>query len=250
VKTKDLPQAGLTIITPSDPAFTSELQKIGLAINPDLPAIGSSMVILRNTSRRSVVAFGVNWTIVDDTGVTRTRGFNYIQPSGLLDGGKAKREKAEVEHQISPGTARLLTVNGMVRTQQEWQDLAAAGFTGTVSGVELDLAIFDDGEAVGPNHLGLMERFAAYVNAEQDLMQEVDARLSQGEQLPQILMSIRSRFAPESGGVPITPAALYDHNFRVYLVELETALRNFGEDETKKVIAHRKYAVRPQLYLP
>jgi len=248
VKTKDLAQAGLIIITPTDPAFTGELEKIGFAANPDLLTIKSSAVILKNTSKRSVVAFGVNWTIVDNGGVTRTRGFNYIQPSGLLDGGKSKREKAQVEHQIRPGTARLLTVNGMARTGEELHDLAMAEFTGTVSSVELDLAIFDDGEAVGPNQLGLMERFAAYVNAEQDLMQEVDSRMSKGEQLWQILPDIRSRLTPDPSGLATTPTDLYDHNIRVYLTELETTLRNFGEDDTKKVVAHRKYAIRPIIH--
>jgi len=248
VKTKDLAQAGLFIIVPSDPAFTSELQQIGFATNPDVLAIRSSAVILKNTSKHSVVAFGVNWTITDESGVTHTRGFNYIQPSGLLDGGKSKREKAQVEHQIRPGGARLLTVNGMARTNEELHDLALAAFMGTISNVELDLVIFDDGEAVGPNQLGLMKRFAAYVNAEQDLMQEVDTRMSKGEGLPQILANIRNRLTPDPGGIPTTPAALYDHNLRIYLTELETTLKNFGEEEAKKTIAHRKYDIRPVIH--
>ncbi|MGC2696763.1 MAG: hypothetical protein WA738_13340, partial [Candidatus Angelobacter sp.] len=204
LKTKDLAQAGLSIIASGDPAFASELQQIGLATNPDVATVSSSAVILKNTSKRSVVAFGVNWTIVDERGITRTRGFNYIQPSGLLDGGKAKRERAQVEHQIKPGESRLLTVNGMARTQEELHDLARAEFTGTISSVELDLAIFDDGEAVGPNQLGLMERFTAYVNAEQDLMQEVEMRISKGEELGQVLANIRGRLTPDSGGIPTT----------------------------------------------
>jgi len=248
VTIKDLPQAGLTILTSHHPAFAGELEKMGLESNHELVRIGSSAVILKNASKRSVVAFAVNWTVVDNTNVIRTRGFNYIQPSGLLDGSRAKREKVEIEQQIRPGAARLLTANGMARTAQELRDLAITDFTSTVTGVELDLAVFDDGEAVGPNRLGLMERFAAYVDAEQDLVQEVDGRISKGENLPRILADIRSRLAPDSGAVPLTPTAVYDHNLRIYLAELETTLKNFGEDETRKLLAHRKYSIRPTIH--
>ena len=43
-------------------------------------------------SPRSIVAFTVKWTMLDAGGNTVSRSFNYIQPSGLFDGVKPKRE--------------------------------------------------------------------------------------------------------------------------------------------------------------
>src|SRR6266404_7974245 len=93
----DLASAGVSIITPTEPGFTAELDKLGLGTNPDAGAVRSFSAILQNSSKRSVVAFAVNWTITDIQGNTFSHAFNYAQPSALLDGGKAKREKALVE---------------------------------------------------------------------------------------------------------------------------------------------------------
>ncbi len=244
----DLTPAGFSIITSDDPAYDIELRRLGFGANLDALAVKPFSVILKNFSTRSVVAFAIKWTVSDALGNTISREFSYIQPSALLDGGKTKREKAPIEHQIRPGASRLVTVNGMVRSADELHDLAVDSSIGVVKNVFLDLAIFDDGEAVGSNELGLMERFAAFVNAEQDLMQEVDSRISKGEALTPILKDIRSRLAPDTGALPVTPAALYDHNFRIYLNELETTNKNAGEEVAKDVVTHRKYAARPTIH--
>ena len=246
----DLTSAGFSIIASDDPTYETELQRLGLGANVDALAAKPFSAILKNASSRSVVAFALQWTIADASGNTVSRDFSYIQPSALLDGGKAKRESAPVEHQIRPGTSRLVTVNGMARNVEELHDLAAQPFVGTVKGIDLDLAIFDDGEAVGPNELGLMERFTAFVNAEQDLMREVSSRMSKGEDAKTILVDIRKKLAPDTGEVPVTPAATYDHNFRIYLAELETTMEHAGTEATKNIVAHRKYDVRPNIHRP
>jgi hypothetical protein len=248
MKKHDLTSAGFSIITSDDPSYETELRQLGFGSNPDALAIKPFSVLLKNTSSRSVVAFAIKWTISDALGNTLSRSFNYIQPNALLDGGKAKRERMPVEHQIRPGASRLVTVNGMVRSPEELHDLAAGSFVGSVKGVDLDLAIFDDGEAVGPNELGLMERFAAFVDAEQDLMREVGSRMSIGEEVKKILADIRSRLAPDTREVPVTPAAIYDHNLRIYLDELEATTENAGTEATRNIVAYRKYDVRPNIH--
>jgi hypothetical protein len=250
MKKHDLTSAGFSIIASDDPTYETELQRLGLGANADALATKPFSAILKNASNRSVVAFALRWTISDASGNTVSRDFNYIQPSALLDGGKARRESAPVEHQIRPGMSRLVTVNGMARNAEELHDLAAQSFAGTVASIDLDLAIFDDGEAVGPNELGLMERFTAFVNAEQDLMHEVSSRMSKGEDAKMILADIRSRLAPDTGDVPVTPAAIYDHNLRIYLTELEATTEHAGTEATKNIVAHRKYDVRPNIHRP
>jgi hypothetical protein len=250
VNKQELSSVGLSIVLPDDPAYDAELHGLGFTGIPDAAAVRPHAAILKNSSKRSVVAFAVNWTIADMEGNTTSRGLSYLQPSGLLDGGRAKREQALVEHQIRPGASRLITANGMPRNADELHALAEHPFLGSVTDVQLDLAIFDDGEAVGPNTLGLMEHVAAYVNAEQDLMQEVDARVSKGEPLRQVLTDIRGRVGAETGETPTTPAALYDRNFKMYLKELEATADYSGEEGARNVIAYRKYSVRPNIHRP
>lgn len=245
---RDLAPAGVSIIVASDPAYDAELQHLGFADNADALAVKAFSAILKNTVSRSVVAFAIKWTFVDSAGNELSRGFSFVQPSGLLDKGKMKRDKADIEHQVRPATSRLITINGMARSTEELHDIAGRPFDGTVKSVALDLAIFDDGEAVGPNELGLMEHFSAFVNAEQDLMQEVSLRLSKGETMREILADIRSRLGADAGSVPTTAAAMYEHNLRIHLRELETTSKNAGEMAARNIVANRKYDVRPNIH--
>lgn len=250
VTPNDLTPVGFSIIGPDDPAYDAALRSLGFSNNPDRLAIRSFSAILKNTSSRSVVAFAINWTFVDAFGSTQSRGFSFVQPSGLLDGGKTKPDRAAVEHQVRSGASRLVTANGMARNAEELHDLASRPFDGTVKSVTVDLAIFDDGETVGPNLLGLMEQFAAFVNAEQDLMQEVALRTSKGETVQQILTDIRDRLGPDTGNVPTTPAAFYEHNLRSYLKELEATNKHAGEMAVRNIVAYRKFDVRPNIHRP
>jgi hypothetical protein len=246
--TADFSGAGVALIGPNDPAYTAELRRLGFGDSMDASAVKQSSVILKNSSSRSIVAFAINWIFLGESGQIFQRGHCYLQPSALLDGGRPRRERAPVEHRIGPGDSRIFTLNGMARNAQELHEAAAGSFPGPVQAVNLDLVVFDDGEAVGPNRLGLLERLEAYVDAEQDLMAEVDDRQLHGESLQQILANIRSRLPSATEDTPATAAALYDHNVRVYLHELEATGQNFGEDEAKRAVKYRRYVVRPRIW--
>ena len=246
---RDLADDGFSIVAPSDSSFESELQHLNFDKKPEMSTLKPFSVILRNSSSRSVVAFAIKWVVSDASGKVLTRSFNYIEPSGLLDGGREKTKRALVEHQIRPGGTRLLTTNGMDRTEDELRDLASSPLPESVQHVEIDLAVFDDGESIGPNTLGLMEIFAAYVNARQDVMEEVDSRTAKGENLKNVVADIKSRLTPEADTVQVTPRAIYGRNVRAYLTELETTERNFGEATAKNVVSGYKYTVRPNIHL-
>ena len=246
---RDLADDGFLIVGPNDSSFESELRHLNFDKKPEMSTLKPFSVILRNSSSRSVVAFAIKWVVSDASGKVLTRSFNYIEPSGLLDGGREKTKRALVEHQIRPGGTRLLTTNGMDRTEDELRDLASSPLPESVQHVEIDLAVFDDGESIGPNTLGLMEIFAAYVNARQDVMEEVDSRTAKGENLKSVVADIKSRLTPEADTVQVTPRAIYGRNVRAYLTELETTERNFGEATAKNVVSGYKYTVRPNIHL-
>ena len=249
---RDLSESGFSIILPSESSFDAELMKLGLNQSAEARELKPFSVILKNSSTRSIVAFALRWTAVDATGNVTTHDRSYIQPSGLLDGGRARRERTEIEHQIRPGTSRFITIEGMARSSGELHALAS-GFSSSppqfaVTSVLLDAAIFDDGEAIGPDQLGMVDRFKAHFTAEQDLMAEVDSRLARGEIMRDILVDIRSKLPPGSADIPITPLAIYEDTRHQILSELETTERNFGDDVAKRVVLFRKYDKRPDIH--
>ena len=246
---RDLADDGFLIVGPNDSSFESELQHLNFEKKPEMSTLKPFSVVLRNASSRSVVAFAIKWVVSDASGKVMIRSFHYIEPSGLLDGGREKTKRALVEHQIRPGGTRLVTFNGMGRTEDELRDLASSSLPESVQHVEIDLAVFDNGESIGPNTLGLMETFAAYVSARQDVMEEVDSRTAKGENLKDVVADLKSRLMPEADAIQVTPRAIYDRNVRAYLKELETTERNFGEATAKNVVAAYKYTVRPNIHL-
>ncbi len=247
----DLIESGFSIILPSEPSFDSELLKLGLSLSTDTEELRPFSVILKNSSKRSIVAFALRWSIVDGAGNVTTHDHSYMQTSGLLDGGRAKRERAELEHQIRQGASRFVTINGMARNTDELRALASAFQNNppqfSIAGVLLDAAIFDDGEAIGPDHLGMTARFKAQFTGEQDLILEINSMLSRGETMRDVLADLRSKLPLDTGTIPTTPPEIYDRARRQLLIELETTERNFGDEVVKRTVAFRKYNKQPDI---
>src|SRR5437660_12074076 len=57
----DFPEQGFSIVLPDEPSYGSELRKLGLQPQP-------FAVLVKNTSRRAVVAFGIRFTKRFDNG--------------------------------------------------------------------------------------------------------------------------------------------------------------------------------------
>ncbi|MGH9571746.1 MAG: hypothetical protein ACRD4F_19050, partial [Candidatus Angelobacter sp.] len=169
----------------------------------------------------------------------------------LLDGIKERRQRATIEHQIREHGLRLVTVGGMARTEQEFYALAMGRAHDTsqfsVVAVALDAAIFDNGEYVGTDELGMVSRFQAHVNAEQDLMSQIHSRVTAGESLQEILADIRKSMPPDSEEIPTTPALIYEATKRNLLNELETTERNYGDEMALRTVEFHRYENRPVL---
>jgi hypothetical protein len=59
---EDLSEHGFSIILPDDPSYGAELEKLGPSANFRAERLGPSSVVVKNTSRRAIVAFGVRFT--------------------------------------------------------------------------------------------------------------------------------------------------------------------------------------------
>ena len=252
VEKRDLPESGFSIILPSDPTFDTQLIKLGLGSRADVQTLRQCSVILKNSSTRSIVAFALRWVVVDPTGKVTMHDRSYVQPGALLDNGRAHGERTEIEHQIRPGASRFITIAGMARSSDELHALASSFLNSppqfSVTSVVLDAAIFDDGEAVGLDQLGMLDRFKAHVAAEQELLSEVNSRLANGEFMSDILVDIRNKLSPESTAIPLTPSAIYEQTRRQLLTELETTERNFGDEVAKRTVIDRKYDKIPDIH--
>jgi len=248
-KKTDLVSAGFSILLPSDPAFDQELQKLGFDQGEDARLLRPLSVILKNTSHRSIVAFALRWKLSGPDGRVTTHDQSYIQPSGLLDGARARREHAEVEHQIPPDGSRFVTVGGMARSRDELHALAMSVSSDapqfSIAAVTIDAAIFDDGGYVGPDELGMVARFEARVDAEQDLMNEIHSRSASGEALKDILAAIDRETDKDSGRIPTTSAEIYTTTKRSLLNELITTRDNYGDEMALRTIEYRRYESRP-----
>jgi hypothetical protein len=106
--------------------------------------------------------------------------------------------------------------------------------------------IFDDGSVIGPAEMGLVANFKAAVDAKQDLMEEISARLANGESLHQILASMPVN--PDKALHALDPNSIYKMYRRDYLDELVTTERNFGEEAAKRSLAYHKYSIRPNIH--
>lgn len=170
---EDFPEYGLLIVLPDDPTYGSELEKIGFSISSSegRPAPGS--VFVKNTGQRAVVALGVRYTQRSPDGHIAPSDIVASQPSALLDLGQPGRFDRPVGGLIMPGTARLVTPDdGVVDSPRKVYIRHRTATPWTIVKVQLDCAVLDNGEAIGPDQLGVSKTLQAHIDAQQDLMEE------------------------------------------------------------------------------
>jgi hypothetical protein len=239
--------AGVSIILPTEPGFTEALKKLQLDDKPGMEIARPGSVILNNHSQHSIVSFGLRWKIKDSTGFVWTRDLMHMEPRALLDGGRGRAEHVS----IRANTSCLITVEGMIANPEALRNFRSSflepGFT--VVSVQLDSAIFDDGEIVGPDQIGMVPVVMATINARQDLMEEISGRVDQGESLHKILAALNSahKRVPQTHA-PLDPEATYAVLRQQYLDELTTTEQNFGEEVAMRSLKRDKYDTRPDLH--
>jgi hypothetical protein len=243
----DLDDNGLSVLLPTDAGYAEELNRLRFDNKPGMDAAKPGSVIIKNTSQHAVVSFGLRWKIRDSTGFVWTRDVMHMEPRALLDGGRSRAERVP----IPAHSAQLITVEGIVTDGDALRGFTssflAPGFT--VVSVQLDSAVFDDGEVVGPDQIGMLPTFRATINAKQDLMEEISDRLAQGQFLHEILVALNSanKAAPTTHA-PLDPDGTYASLRQQYLDELTTTEHNFGQEVAMRSLKHHKYDNRPNIH--
>lgn len=244
---RDLAKDGLLLLLPQDPAYADELTKLQFEGKPGMDVARPDSVILKNNTNRALAAFALRWKIADPTGFLRTRDVMQLEPMVLLDGGVAKTDQAL----IPAGASRLVTIEGLILRPESLKDFSSEflqpGFS--PKSVQLDFAVFDDGEIVGPDEIGLLPTFKATFDAKQDLMEEISAQLSQGKSLDAILNDLKKTSAPApTTHAPLDPVSTYASLRQQYLDELITTDHNFGEQRALQSLRRHKYKTRPNIH--
>jgi hypothetical protein len=243
----DLADNGLSILLPTDAGYAEELNKLQFSNKPGMEAVQPFSVIMKNASRKAVAAFAIRWKIKDSNGFVRTQNVMQLEARVLLDGNRRRTDQLS----IAAGTSRLVTVEGIIMNLEALHNFSSSFQAPefTVVSVELDLAVLDDGEVIGPDQVGMFPIFKAAVNAKQDLMEEISGRLSQGGSLHEILVSLNSaNKRPPRTYDPMDPIATYAATRQQYLDELTTTEQNFGEEMALRSLKSHKYDNRPNIH--
>ena len=243
----DLAGNGLIVFLPNEPGFAEELNKLQLDNKPGMDAAQPFSVIVKNASRKAVAAFAIRWKIKDPNGFVRTQNVMQLEARALLDGGRRRTDQVS----IAAGASRLVTVEGIIMNSEALHNFSSSFQAPefTVVSVELDLAVLEDGEVIGPDQIGMLPIFIAAVNAKQDLMEEISGRLSHGGSLHEILVSLNNANKKASQtNDPLNPVATYAATRQQYLDELTTTEQNFGEDVAMRSLKHYKYDNRPNIH--
>lgn len=247
---EDFSQQGVSLVLPGDSSYGSELEKLGFSNNPSEENIRPASVVIKNTSRRTVIAFGISWTKRHlRTGTIAPSTVSCSQPFALLDGHRPHYDRP-LQGTIPPGTSRVVTVAGMVQNASDLGKTVVDTKEWAFEGVQLDSVVFEDGEAFGPDHLDVVKRLKARVDALNELTQEISARLSQGEELHALLQELKA-VAPS--GPELSASSPFNANDvaaavrQQYLDELATTAKNFGDDVARGRLHQLTYTTRPRV---
>jgi hypothetical protein len=251
---EDFSEHGLSIILPDDAAFRDELQKLGFSANPSPYSI-----IVKNESPRGVVALGVRFTKRFTNGHIATSDICGSQPSALVDRGQPVRYDKPHKALVMPGNSRLITPEDGIPDPPSRPATSHTSYqtdlSWTITKVELDSAVFDDGEAIGPDHLVVVKRLKAHVDAQQDLVEEISGRLAKGELLHEVLRNLTSSSPADFSRQEMrtTAPTNFDPAYQLvrqrYLAELYTTEANAGQEIAIRRLRQLGYTTRPQIRL-
>jgi hypothetical protein len=179
---KDLPEYGLTIITPSDPDFDVPATEFLKDLPADvLDSIRPLTFLIRNKSARTVVAHAIIWDCVDVDGKTQRFKDLHANSEALTDAEEyfAALPRTNLDKTIRPGAARLFSL--LALPQSTGRDSPGVSVTSHDSGlghtggggaenlaqdasrllskcveltVSIDGVFFEDGTFAGPDQAG------------------------------------------------------------------------------------------------
>ncbi len=257
----------IILIGCDDPNFSSLLRSsIGDAANLLLDQTAAcNSVLMRNTGSVALVGYDLRWHYtwngkphVQDTVRDSVR--------GLLDAGKAKypNNMAQSIKVLEPQGIRLSSIVGDIwgpdlgasggdseRTEAVKRAVSAIGRSVATIGperptVSLDLALFEDGVAIGDNASEHLDVVRAYVDAKQDLVEECLALLKEGTPDASLTQRLNRYVAAPASGQTVFS---YHHSFyhADFASEFLAIFAKFGRARFKSYLEFEHYSSRPHL---
>ena len=244
-----LPDEGLILIGPADAGFNKHLK--GLLADettPELDALRSYSVILRNNSRQTVIAYALRWEYTNTDGKRVHVDLSDGQITRLMNGAirKTRTEHDKVGPAIEAHSWVVATPATILKTSSGARDRAndsnyqdflqklVTRFQGKDVSVTLDGAFFEDGSFVGPNGSHLFENFGSEVSAQQNLLQHVIEAAQQGRSMDDVAREIQASLPdspPKPTLAPDGTILLDDQYYRhKYASRFLSVYRNAGQE--------------------
>lgn len=233
IRTKDLSVHGirLTSLNRSD-AITVARQ----ATNQDVPVAMQPALrysaLLHNDTAKSIVAYVVRWKRVSNTGQVSTRDVTLNNlPLGRV---------VPVMGARSIELATLIPVqqlNGLSRQDTDRVLAAVADFdTHREVSISVDLVVFADGTAIGPDESLTVAKCRGIIDGERDIIDDIKSRAAKGQtsaQIVQSLVAVVSAQLPPLSEQPDEAARYryyYQYNRRFYADHIVGLARERGSD--------------------
>jgi hypothetical protein len=200
----DLSDGGITLVLPEDPKFGLEVSQIVPAKVASVAlALRPFIVIVANTSQRTIVAYSVVWRITDKDGRQSTivLPFNYPDALAGTANSGAISLKNRQDRPVTPGEKRLVSTQIQVDSSWEEQfyldqlqsfakDLKQEYADAREIEITLDAVIFSDGLLIGPDQNGLEQQFMIYFESKQHLFRQIAEDLDSGKTVDQAFAPI------------------------------------------------------------
>jgi hypothetical protein len=185
---------GLDLISPTAPEFDATVRLLFMGDSEELLKLKPFLTILSNHSGRTLVAYAVNWEVVQSAG-RRITTSQHKYPDAAAPAAPRRG------NEIHPGEQKIVAMGieidcgrwGGQATEEFYLRQFIDWFTEYNDAdrleISLDAALFDDGEFIGPNRSELDRHFRAYLDAKQDYYRTIVQSLDSG-------MSLDEAFAP------------------------------------------------------
>jgi len=245
---QDFAAHGISIVLPDEPTFAGELKALGFS-----SASTPYDVVVKNTSKRNVAAFGIRFVyqFADGTSAPFSTVIALF-PQALLDPGQTNRQ--DREPLIKAGNALLVSPEGDGIVSLAPSPVRASGHVTTwkpVSGirVEANAIVFADGAVWGPDDMHVAQQLQSKLSAQQDLIQEISRRLANGEQLGTVLGDMTNSVSPAgTSSSSFDATSLYSRFRKDYLRQLTSTYKRYRDDATKDELRRLTFTMVPNIH--
>lgn len=222
IAAKDIPEYGLHLITPSNPAYENLATRLTHnQQNLTFDLLKPFSVFVTNDGKRTVVAYALKWELMkadgkvitlikDNTTLWRLMGLNGPDKDGFIIKTGSTLFATPTTIEVTQDENIDVTNNPEVKTYLENLNVEMAQYVSIT--VTLDGVFFSDGTFVGPDSTGFFDRVKSTRDAKLDFLLNIKNGLQQGKSTEQVFEQIETvAKQPEiKGGPRLTPTEHYN----------------------------------------